>query len=284
MRRRLLAQFGLSALIMALGTGAAFADTAPAITPTPTDPGQTVVANTTSVSVDTTHSSTTSVGTSVGGSSSTGTDGTPPSVTPPPTGTGTDSGSSTEPPSTDGTSGPTTPSTNLPTSTTTPTVTAGPSTSGTTTPVGPATNLVAHNSFVASFERVAYVSGLTPVEPILATSIATGLGHPGRPAAPPSPMELLYQLHVLLISTLVPAIRFIPAAIQGAASSQAGLAMALVIVLSCLASRGLVTSTSSYTARLRRSGFLGGARSDVASLLLFATPREMSSIGAGAPG
>lgn len=281
MLRRLLAQLGLTTLLMALGAGAVLADASPAATPPATDPGQTVVStDTTSVTVDTTHTSTTSIGTSVGGSGgSDTTSGNPPATTPPSApnpgdSLKSDTGSSPKAsnPSTNSSS---TGGTN---STVTPSQTGGPS-----SPSMP-TTAASNNSLVASLQRVAFISGLTPVAPIVAATVPNAGDSHAPPPPPSAPVGLLYQLHVLLISTLVPAVRFVPDIVKAAATSQAGLSVAVVLVLSCVALLELTVPANSYPARLRRSGFLGAARSDVAPLLLFATPREMSSIGAGAPG
>lgn len=282
MLRRLLAQFGLTTLVVALGAGAVFADTAPVATPPSNDPGQTVVStDASSVVVDTTHTATTTVGASVGGSDSSGPSSTPPTATPP---SSSGSGDSTNPTAT--TTDPTTLSTNLLSlNTTTGVMSPGhPGDPAATASTTPTTSPASRNSLVASLQRAAYLSGITPLEPVLATGLATGLGHPVTPHHSSLPVALLDQLHILLISTLVPAISFIPGLVHGAANSQAGLAVAIILVLSCLALLELTGSANTYTARLRRSGFLGAARSDVATLLPFATPREMSSIGAGAPG
>jgi len=280
MLRRLLAQLGLTTLLMALGAGAVLADAAPATTPPSTDPGQTVIStDTTSVTVNTSHTSTTSVGTSVGGSTDgDNSNGNPPATTPPAgnssgNGLNSDSGSTTKASN---------PSTNSPIGSTNSTVT--PSQAGGSSSTSMPTTAASNNSLVASLQRVAFISGLTPIAPITAAPIPNADGNHAPPSPPPAPVGLLYQLHVLLISTLVPAVRFVPDIVKAAATSQAGLSTAIVLVLSCLALLELTVPANSYPARLRRSGFLGAARSDVAPLLLFATPREMSSIGAGALG
>jgi len=281
MLRRLLAQLGLTTLVMALGAGAVFADTAPAATPPASDPGQTVVsADTSSITIDTSHTSTTSVGTSGGGSigGDNSGSGTPPAATPPSSNSPTDNLK----PDNSSNAKASNSSTNASTTSSGPTVTPGQTGGSQTPPI--ATTAASSNSLVASLQRVAYISGLTPIAPIMATPVASSGGNHAPPSSPPAPVGFLYQLHVLLISTLVPAVRFVPDVVKAAAASQAGLAAAIVLVLSCLALLELTVPANSYAARLRRSGFLGAARSDVAPLLLFATPREMSSIGAGAPG
>jgi hypothetical protein len=290
MMRRLLAQLGLTALLVALGAGAVFADSPSAPTTPASDPGQTVVStDTSSVVVDTNHSTTTTIGPS-GDSNSSDPTATPPSGNAP-SGPGS---SSLTPPSSgsgNGSAGPGSSTTNNLGTGTGDDATVSPTHPATTTtqPSTPASTLVAtaasHNGFVAGIERAAFISGLNPVEPVLATTIVAGLTHHVPPAPPASPVGLLFQLHILLISTLVPATRFVYTVAAGAANSHAGLAVAFILVLASLLSLMRAIPANSYTARLRRSGFLGAARSDVsAALLTFATPREMSSIGAVAPG
>jgi hypothetical protein len=83
----------------------------------------------------------------------------------------------------------------------------------------------------------------------------------------------------------VPAAQVAHTAAQAAASSHAGLvAVAIILALVSMSYLGRSFPNATYTARLRRSGFLGAARSDVsAALLSFATPPEMSSMRAFVP-
>jgi len=137
---------------------------------------------------------------------------------------------------------------------------------------------------IASLNRAESFSGFT-ANPPSPPAVVGADNHPTPPAPPPSPVGLLNQLNILLISTVVPATHAAYAVTQAAASSHAGLiATAIILALAATAYLGRSFPNASYTARLRQSGFLGGARSDVSGLqLLFATPREMSSMRAFVP-
>ena len=98
---------------------------------------------------------------------------------------------------------------------------------------------------------------------------------PDSPHHPGSPMGMLDTFAALLDSTVVPGTFLEPAYIM-----LLSVMFTLMAMLAMQAS-ALVFPVNSYTALLRRSGFIGAARSDVTVANQFATPLEMGFIGPG---
>jgi hypothetical protein len=282
MTRRLLVQFGVAALGLVLTTGMAFADsTDNAANPStpPVQPGQTSSLNTNNV---TNVNDSTSNNQNLGGgidinnndSNSSGDSGANLANTPPatqPTNPEADTSSVTNPatepvppagndqnPPTGGTTSPTPP----PSINTDGTPTAS---IGTDQPV----------SIATAVRRAAAAVASNPTDqPELIATTAPSLPQQSTPGLPHAPVGFLAQLPLLMTQVVVPIIHDLPLA-----AFPVALTASLVAALFLFTQPVSRFATSTYTARLRRSGFLGAARSDVgAAILSFATPREMSFI------
>jgi hypothetical protein len=289
--KRVFVQFGIAAVAVALTTGVALADGNGATTtpPTASQSASTQCATTTTVSGSVQVQSSTSCDS--GSTAGSGTSGST-------TGTTTPSGLSsgvTPPGSTGGTTTlPIThdPSSNLSDPTAAPGVTPPPTTTPPTTPTNSTTSTtpaaaigsntgsggsgsVTSAATIASVDRAAATAATSLNPPVLLAS--SGPAMP-QPTSPKAPVSLLNQFHLLLSQVVVPGGLALPP-LSLPVAELAGTVLAIIVFLIVAPA-----PTNTHTARLRRSGFLGAARSDVAAATtFFATPREMSFIGAYAP-
>ena len=273
MTRRLLAQFGLAALALAVTGGMALADSGPT-NPTTAPGANQQQGGSSSVNLNTTSSVT--IQNSQAGSQQVG--GSGPTVTPgsgstPPTANASDPAASV-PASADASTSThslaidadgTPPSAGQnPTAGTSAGLSAIPDT---TKPVNPA-------AMAAALHRAAAIVAAAPRPTLIQAAAATDIPQPPAPGAPHSPVGLLNQLH-LMMTLVVPAAQTLPGLL-------AGTTLASILITLGLAARrgaGRQFTPNTYTARLRQSGFLGAARSDVAAAhLSFATPLEMGCI------
>ncbi|HUC20102.1 MAG TPA: hypothetical protein VMR98_01245 [Candidatus Polarisedimenticolaceae bacterium] len=102
---------------------------------------------------------------------------------------------------------------------------------------------------------------------------------PTAPSAPQNPGDFLVKLSALLTSSIVPELQGMSGYADGLPSALAALNLQLAFT-ALLAIGFSLLLLDFYTARLRRSGFLGAARSDVgAAILTFVTPPKMGFIG-----
>ncbi|HUC86848.1 MAG TPA: hypothetical protein VMR75_00780 [Candidatus Saccharimonadales bacterium] len=286
MTRRLLVQFGVAALGLVLTTGMALADSTDNGSVAPSTPtgqsGQTgsqVAGNTTSQIINITSNNQTTgtgAGSNSGGASSGGTGtnltGGPTLNTPIAPGAGLSSGSGVtqvQPPA--GTAQNPSASDNG---------TALPAASGSTTSPTSSQSVATFSSQPAAIARavqraVAVASAASPTnQPELIATTAPSMPQQSSPGLPHAPVGFLVQLPLLMTQVLVPLLHSFPLT-----DFPTGLAVSLVIGLFLLAKLLSQLPVNTHTARLRRSGFLGAARSDVSvANLLFATPREMSFI------
>lgn len=272
--RRLLAQFGIATLAVAMTTGLALADSQGAAPNAPTnnsDHSATVSAPG-NVTVSTTDSNNQS-GTTAGPSDNSGTPGGTVASTPnPPAVTGLANelapADSAVQASTTGNQllgGPA--GSSAPPPTTLPQIT--PPSDGTAGgPAGQASPAVIQ----AAVHQAAIDMAAAQVHPVLLAATAPAMPQSNTPH---SPLGFMHQLPFLMSQVVVPAAAH---AFSALTIPAAAVAAALVFLIAAFSS--LTTgSPSSYTARLRRSGFLGAARSDVGDAApSFATPREMSFI------
>lgn len=272
MSRRLLAQLGLAAVALAATGGIALADSSP--TSATTAPGanqqqgsgSNVSLNTTgSVTIQSSQTSSQQTG---GGSPTLTNDS---GSTPPTAGSPDPSASVSNPadatPSnhslsigSDGTppASNQTPTTNQSTSSTA-TLTSGD------TPSPSAMALALH--------RAAAVVAAAPYPTVVQARAASDIPQPPAPA-PHSPVGFLGQLN-LMMALVVPVAQTLPGLLAGTTLAS----ILITLALAALRGAGRQVTSNSYTARLRQSGFLGAARSDVAAAhLSFATPLEMGCI------
>lgn len=125
----------------------------------------------------------------------------------------------------------------------------------------------------------AYI-GASATTSVPAPSISTGSTHalPTAPQnTPPAPLGLLDSLQLTLNSVLVP----LPV-LMAQATVPVSLATLAILALGLIMSASYrIVPVSSYTAQLRRAGYLGAPRSDVGGspFFYFATPLKMSLIG-----
>ncbi len=120
-------------------------------------------------------------------------------------------------------------------------------------------------------------------QPLLAVAMATTppvavAAEPARPKPTPVPTQpfsgFLQQFRTLLADTFLPAsaVLWIPADDFGQATA---LALAVpALLLTVVFQQVLLIPLVSYAERLRRSGYLGAPRSDIAAFMLFATPQK----------
>ncbi len=272
MTRRVFAQFGIAALTVAMTAGVALADSGSTTT---TDPGSsqqqasqcvTSVSANGSVQVQSSTSCDQNTGGTAGApTDSSGTTTPPPIINDPSAG----SGLATTP-----TFGVTPPSPNTPPTTPpVPSVTPPATPAATqTTPSASSTSAIA----LASVDRATLAAAGSLNPPILLASSAPAMP---QPSAPKAPLGFLNQLHLLMSQIVVPGGLAMPPLVLPGLFDVTLLSVAIILFVIAVA-----LPTNTYTARLRRSGFLGAARSDVGFFtLLFATPREMSFIGINVP-
>ena len=314
MIRRLLAQFGFAALALALaGSGAALADSATSPTTSPGDTAQ--QADQSVVNVQTADGSTVQVQTSQtaqqavgaassdgdhsghsgsgsGGSANLGSGGGSGSGNQASGGATNDSNPGTYS-SSDSTANALTPAAGSGSS-------AGPSSgsgsslaaAGSTSAGGgsggsatPSPSSGPPQALVESWHQVVARMAAQPHPPVLqATAAPNEPQSPSVPGTPHSPTGFfLSQLPLLLQQVVVPVAR---GGAPAAAIAQGLPALPLALILLSLIALGAVRRqppVNSYTAGLRRSGFLGAARSDIGGITsFFATPREMGCIFAPA--
>jgi hypothetical protein len=280
MRQRLAAQFGLGVFALAFIAGAALADssTTPGSVNQQNDQTTVTIQGATTASVQTSQAQSQAVvgpsspgdgsAGSSGGATSTASDQSQPSLLL--------SQSSPTPPMGSDPSPATDPSSALAGSAvaTTPTATLAAAT------VGIASDQLA-TTVEAAITRITQDNAGVTVSAVTPPARPSAAPAPGLPTAPLSPAGFLDELHTLLSSTIIPA-----------TLGLGGLAIPLVPALAVLVTLALLIALpvlalplNTYTARLRQSGFLGAARSDVgAASFLFATPLEMGCIGASASG
>jgi hypothetical protein len=126
----------------------------------------------------------------------------------------------------------------------------------------------------AALHRAAAIVASAPRPTLIQAAAASDIPQPPAPGGSRSPMGLLNQLHLMMALT-VPAAQTLPGLLAGTTLAS------ILITLALAACRGTARqlTPNTYTARLRQSGFLGAARSDVAAAhLSFATPLEMGCI------
>jgi hypothetical protein len=293
MTRRLFIQFGVAALSVAVTTGLASADSQTAVpaptTPTTVQPAPTnLTANLPTSPVSATTNPAAGQPDQVGGNGSVpgigsatlggGSGGNGVTLIQSPDGTTTGPASSDSPASaTTPTSSSSNQSPAALTTTPPPTNPPGGTETGSSSGGGPGRQSVNPPANIVWLVQQASVAvAAHPNPPQLLVGTTPTAPPPANSDIPHTAAGFLASFPLLMGQVVIPAARQLPLA-----SLLVSLAGILVLAATAAATRlaNPVLVNANYTARLRRSGFLGAARSDVgAAHLLFATPPKMSSM------